>query len=114
MVLIGSINVNGLRNTKKTSKRFLWFKKKKYDCILLQETHCDSTDEAQEWAKEWNSKWHNGIRLSKGVAILVGEHASINVVTSIGYNDGGILSFKIEINEIRVQIINIYAPNNPN
>ena len=114
MVLLGSINVNGLRNVKKRQNTFTWFKQKKYDCILLQETHCAGIDEAQEWSKEWGgySEWYNGTRLSKGVAILLGEHAPLSVISSNGYNDGRIISFKVEINELNIQIINIYAPNN--
>ena len=116
MVLLGSINVNGLRNKKKQHQNiFTWFKHKKYDCILLQETHCEGVDETQEWSKEWggHSEWHNGTRLSKGVAILVGEHAHINVISSNCYSDGRIISFKVELNELQIQIVNIYAPKYP-
>ena len=72
-------------------------------------------DDAQEWSKEWVgfSKWHNGTRLSKGVAILVKEHAPISILCSNDFDEGRIISFTVEINEIRIQIINIYAPNNP-
>ena len=60
-----------------------------------------------------HSEWHNGTRLSKGVAILVGEHAPINVISSNCYSDGSIISFKVKLNELQIQIVNIYAPNNP-
>ena len=115
MVLIGSVNVNGLRNAKKRRNVFTWFKQKKYDCVLLQETHCEGTEESEQWAQEWSgySKWHNGTRLSKGVAILISEQASIKVIQRNGHGDGRIISHKIEINETQIQIINIYAPNNP-
>ena len=84
MVLLGSINVNGLRNIKKRQHIFTWFKQKKYYCIL--EAHCAGIDEAQKWSKEWGgySEWYNGTRLSKGVAILLGEHAPISVISSNG------------------------------
>ena len=52
MVLIGSINVNGLRNEKKRQNVFIWLKSKKYDINLLQETHCENSDEENEWAKD--------------------------------------------------------------
>ena len=73
MVRFGSINVNGLRNDKKRQNVFNWLKSKKYDVILLQETHCENSTEEYEWAKDWNgtSLWCNGTRLSKGVAVLI-------------------------------------------
>ena len=47
------------------------------------------------------------------MAIVVGEHAPINVISSNCYSDGRIISFKVELNELQIQIVNIYAPNNP-
>ena len=47
------------------------------------------------------------------MAILVGEHAPINVLSSNCYSEGRIISFKVELNELQIQIVNIYAPNNP-
>ena len=88
MVLIGSVSVYGLRNAKKASKMFSHGsnRKKKYDCVLLQETHCKGTEESEQWAKEWSgyNTWYNGTRLSKGVAILISEQAPIKVIHSNG------------------------------
>ena len=114
--MFGSINVSGLRNAKKRQNIFNWLQqKKKYHLVLLQETHCGNSDEESEWSKEWAgfSKWCNRTRLSRGVAILVREYTPIKVKSSTGYNDGRIISIKAEINEMQIQIINIYAPNNP-
>ena len=56
MVLVGSINVNGLRNAKKKKKKkkkkrqkiFHWLNTKGYDITLLQETHCSNSEEELE------------------------------------------------------------------
>ena len=37
-LLVASINVNGLRDTKKRNYSFLWLIEQKYDCVCLQET----------------------------------------------------------------------------
>jgi exonuclease III len=37
-LLVASINVNGLRDTKKRNYSFLWLIKQKYDFVCLQET----------------------------------------------------------------------------
>ena len=99
MVLIGSINVNGLRNDKKRQNVFNWLKNKKYDIILLQETHCENCDEEHEWSKDWNgvSIWCNGTRLSKGVAVLIKEKSNVKILSYNGHENGRIISLKIHI-----------------
>jgi exonuclease III len=37
-LLVASINVNGLRDTKKRNYSFLWLIEQKYDCVCIQET----------------------------------------------------------------------------
>ena len=57
---------------------------KKYDVILLHETHCENSVEEREWAKDWNgtSLWCNGTRLSKVVAILINEKSPIKLLSN--------------------------------
>ena len=115
MVRFGSINVNGLRNDKKRQNVFNWLKSKKYDVILLQETHCENSDEEHDWAKDWNgtSLWCNGTRLSKGVAILINEKSPIKLLSHNKHHDGRIISVTIQVQDFKIQVVNVYAPNNP-
>ena len=47
-----SLNVRGLQNTNKRNRIFQYFKIKKYDVVLLQETYSTLEDE-NKWKKEW-------------------------------------------------------------
>lgn len=51
------------------------FKAKKYDIILLQETHCRSVTDQNLWEKAWEGKIIGsfGDIRSRGVAILISE-----------------------------------------
>ena len=84
MVLIVSVNVNGLRNIKK--RQNVW--------------KCKSLSSY-------------GTNLSKGVTVLFHEKAIINILSYNIHEDGRMISVKIEIYDQKLQIINIYAPNNP-
>ena len=52
LLTIVSFNVNGLRNNLKRKTIFHFFKNKKFDFILLQETHSHHTDK-NLWKCEW-------------------------------------------------------------
>ena len=101
MVLISSINVNGLRNDKKRQNVFNWLKNKKHDIILLQDTHCANSDEEKEWVHDWNgtSLWCNGTRSSKGVAILIKRTTTVKILSYNGHENGRIICLKIQIND---------------
>ena len=49
---IVSLNVRSLQNKNKRNRIFQYFKTKKFDVILLQETYRTLEDE-NEWKKEW-------------------------------------------------------------
>ena len=87
----------------------------KADIVLVQETHCENDEKKQEWIKDWkgNSFWSFGTSLSKGVAFLFNEHANFNIISNEIYENGRLMSLKIEINGIKLQILNIYTPNIP-
>ena len=54
MMSIVTINVRGLRDPQKRREVFVYFKKIKYDVILLQEMHSCENDEVI-WSSEWGS-----------------------------------------------------------
>ena len=115
MMLIYSVNVNGLRNTRRRQNIFNWFETQKADIILIQETHCENDEKKQEWIKDWkgDSFWSFGTSLSKGVTFLFREHTNFNILSHEIYENGRLMSLKIEINGTKLQILNIYTPNVP-
>ena len=115
MVLVLSVNVNGLRNIKKWQNSFNWFTRHKLNIALVQETHCENEETKTDWIKDWkgDSLWSYGTNLSKGVAFLFNEHARLKIISHKIYEEGRMLSLKTEINELKLQILNIYAPNIP-
>ena len=72
LLTIVSFNVNGLRNNLKRKTIFHFLKMKKFDFILLQETHSNQTDE-KLWKCEWGGDifYSHGTNHCNGVAILV-------------------------------------------
>ena len=64
-----SFNVNGLRQDLKRNVLFECLERKKYDIILLQETHSELNDEIL-WSNKWQGDmvFSHGNRLSRGFA----------------------------------------------
>ena len=72
LLTIVSFKVNRLRNNLKRKTIFHFFKNKKFNFILHQETHFNHTDE-KLWKCEWkgNILYSHGNNYSDGVAIVV-------------------------------------------
>ena len=88
---------------------------RKTDITLLQETH--STHESiREWKSEWTGRsiWHSGpIPKSSGVALLLKENSTIEIIHIKKDKAGRILQCITKYEQEIFQIINIYAPTNP-
>ena len=117
-VTISSINVNGLRDSKKREKIMNWLNSQHIDVICLQETHC-TTSEQNTWSKQWKdltkggeSIWCNGTSSSKGVAILWKNNRTIKLVETGNGQNGRYIAATIEIDDKIINLFNIYAPNN--
>ena len=106
--------MNGLRNAKKRQNIFNWFNKQNVDLVMIQETHCENEQSQNEWKTDWKGKsfWSHGTNLSKGVAFLIHEQATFKVIDYEVFVTGRLISLKVEINDQKLQILNIYAPNN--
>ena len=111
-LMVGSLNVDGLRNGQKRSSLFKFFKDSIYDVILLQETHVNCSDIA-DWEREWSldSFWNPGpSNLSCGVGILFNKHRQIQVLSTDSDTEGRILKVTVRFDNQIFQIVNIYAP----
>ena len=97
---------------KKGEQSIVGLKKKKWDVILLQETHCHLNKEKFRWCKEWDgySIWSLGTSHSKGVTILCKEKMKSDIYDQKIDVNGRYISFKIKYGEACYQIVNIYAP----
>ena len=110
-----SINVNGMRDNKKRSVIFNWLKEKNFDICLVQESHCATQDDVNTWSKEWKGKsyWSPGTKMSRGVACLIKHNLDITIVHTDKDPNGRYLCVDLNIDDIKISIANIYAPNSP-
>ena len=106
-----SINVRGIQNEKKRRKVFDFYRKRA-DIILLQETHSEVQSEAM-WANEWGGKiiCSHGDSNARGVMILVSRNFPGKVFNSRSDGEGRWLLVDVELNEVKISIMNVYAPN---
>ena len=111
-VRIASVNVNGLNNKAKRQNTFRWFDKKRFDIILVQETHCNNTDTEQSWMKDWNgdSFWNHGTNLSKGVSVLLKKSHNFIINSVTDFVDGRCTSIKLLCNDKKKFKSSIYMP----
>lgn len=106
-----SLNSNGLHAKAKRKAVFEWLRKGKYDCILLQETHC-TEDEEKLWSAEWggNILFSNGRSNSRGVAALFQKGTDLTISTVFADEQGRLLILKIDKGQNSFVLANIYAP----
>ena len=109
---IASLNIRGLQN--KRNRIFQYFKSKKYDIILVQETYSTPQDENFR-KKEWEGPaFFSSLNNHKcGVAILCTNNQNKLKASYENKYKPGHLSIKIEIESSSFIITNIYAPNIP-
>ena len=94
----------------------MWLKTLHFDIIFLQETHCGSEFEANNWADEWgprkNSIWSTVSSNSKGVAVLFKPHGDYKPLNTKVDKEGRYIYFDLNIEDIDYRFLNVYAPNN--
>ena len=106
-----SLNVRGLRDTKKRRSMFHWLRKFHNGVVFLQESHSCLEDE-KFWKNEWGANiiFSHGSRDSKGTAILFPNTINCNIQNSICDPDGRFIILKTEIDNEQFTFINLYAP----
>ena len=98
LLSIASLNVNGLRGNLKRKTTFYFLKQKKYDIILLQETHSTSADE-NLWVCEWGGKvfFYHGEKHTNGVAMLFKHTLQFLVHANFVDSPGRFLLLEIQV-----------------
>ena len=109
---IVTYNVNGLNENSKMREVFYHLHQKKYDIVLMQETHCIKNKE-RLWSSTWGSQiwFDNGESNARGVAVLFSKQCEVNVHTVIRSGNGRYLIIYLTINNTKILVANIYAPN---
>ena len=109
-----SLNVRGLRESKKRRETFRWLKRFHYgenNIIFLQETHTLAKDLLM-WEKEWGSKIYlsDFSSNSRGVAILLPKNFNFVIESVYISLDGRKIILNITNEQSSYCLINIYAP----
>ena len=109
---ITSLNVRGLRDTKKCRELFNRLHKGKYDIALLQEAHSQTSDEVK-WSREWgnNILFVHGDYNSRGVCTLISKSCKCKIKSLYQDQEGRVQILEIQNNAELFHIVNIYAPN---
>lgn len=107
-----SVNNRGLKNTTKPQRVISQVVKSRADMVLLQETHVkDRLHHLLHHHKFPNFYSAAGLSKSRGVSILVARHVPI-VVQDVLYNPKGrYVIVKGTIEDKKITIASIYAPN---
>ena len=106
-----TLNVRGLRKTKKRRALFHSFKRENFDIICLQETHLTKHDSIM-LDREWGINYHlaEGSHNSKGLLTLFSSTlAATSKASLIKTNERNMVS-SILIDSSIFYIVNIYAP----
>ena len=112
----GTLNANGILDSKNRNSLFCWLKSVKTNVTFLQETHCHSPEIEETFRKEWGRRdesiWSLGTNHSRGVAVLFNFDCDYSIENvTIDKKSGRYIYFELIINEQRFKMINIYAPN---
>ena len=109
-----TININGIRDSKKRAYFFNYLKLQNIDIIFLQETHCHLRKEEKMWKCEWvgQSYWSRGTNRSRGVAILCNPRYKYDIDKVDIDSNGRYIKCNLNISGSDYNLINLYAPNN--
>jgi len=109
-----SLNVRGIRESKKRRNIFCFFKDQKASFYFLQETFSDQSDESS-WRHECGGETISlhGTRHSKEVCILI-EPSIKNYKVIYSHYDtfGTFVLINLKIDCLELSLCNVYAPNN--
>ena len=84
-----------------------------YDVFLLQKTHISCKQNASRLDRAWNGKcfWSFGTGKSAGVVTLFSPQFTGKVLRFVHDSDGRIMSVLVDLHNVKLNIVNVYAPN---
>ena len=106
--------MRGLRDNVKRRSIFEYYRKR-CQILCLQETH-STIEDAEQWTNEWGGSiyFSHGESNSRGVAICIkhGTNLKVDKISEInGHGNGRIICITCFVNDSKLCIVNIYAPN---
>ena len=107
------MNVRGLQDNLKRKEMFLYINKMKFNIVLMQETH--SAEECEIiWNAEWGQKiiYSHGCSNARGVAILFKRNVEYEIKKVTRDDQGRFIVIDCVIDNQKMMIANVYAPNN--
>ena len=112
MVLLVSINSQGLRSSDRRKLAFQFLNRNRFDVVCLQETHW-SVDLEMQIKREWNGDifFAHGTDNARGVSILIHSRLDHTIQQVKCDNEGRIVNILLSIEDRTLNIVNIYAPN---
>ena len=109
-----SANCQGLRDKDKRYDVLSYLKDTGASIVCLQDTHLLQED-ISSVKKIWPNCYVHGVRTnSRGVAILLADNFDYKILHHFHDVDGNLIQLIIECNSIKLNLINIYAPNQDN
>lgn len=113
---LGTLNIRGIQNDIKRANIFSYIKRQKLDIVCFQETHLNNEDEVMNLFGDLGgdvvfSNHAHGRK--QGVCTWFAPGLDIDVLDYMTDNDGRIVSTKIKLDNLILNIVNIYAPNAP-
>jgi len=114
-IKIISYNVRGINEFKKRRSIFNWIRKHQVHIAFLQETY-SSVEKENQWQNEWggNIIFRHGTKHSRGTAVLLANNIDYKVIEVKSDSSGRIIVLQLEIEDEKVCLINVYAPNEEN
>ena len=112
LIRVVSQNIRGLRDSKKRKEVFHYFNIKKFDIIMLQETH-SNVEVERVWRAEWGNSifYAHGTTAARGTCILI-KNSCTHVIHNVSSDENGrYLILDITISSERYTLASIYAPN---
>lgn len=112
MVKICTYNARGLRDFNKRKQLFMLLKYKNFDVVFIQESHMVDS-EISLWRSQWGGEIFcaNGSTNSKGVLILFRKNLQYQVNNVIKDDMGRFLVMEVQLEDMELLFINVYAPN---
>ena len=113
MINVITVNVQGLGDKNKRFHVFQSLRNENFDIIALQETHCETKEESETWAEEWGGKsiWSTYRSDRAGVAFLFNAQIELKILEKKIDFYGRILSAIVEIENSKLQLVNVYGLN---
>lgn len=111
-IMVVSLNINGLNNTKKRDKALTKFKKEKMQVIFLQETHLTREEHAKFRRMGYRNSFSSshGKTHKRGVVILISNTLKFELISEKNDKEGRHVIVKGKLENQLVTLFNVYAP----